>query len=222
MISSVTLPKAMFFDFDGVIVDSTKVKTEAFRELFRAYPDPIVNEVVAYHRMHGGISRVDKIRYSHEKIIEKPLFEEQVAAWSQKYSELVVEQVIAASWIPGAKELLDSLGKDMLVFVISGTPQDELRAVLERRMMSDYFLEILGSPVRKAEHIRMLLEKYQLEPQQCLFVGDAMTDYHAAQETGLKFVGIRSEIDFPEGTLVLPDCKNMQQAIAQLYSQPGN
>ncbi|GAF78578.1 unnamed protein product, partial [marine sediment metagenome] len=30
--------KAIIFDFDGVIVESSDIKTEAFRELFQDYP----------------------------------------------------------------------------------------------------------------------------------------------------------------------------------------
>jgi phosphoglycolate phosphatase-like HAD superfamily hydrolase len=76
------------------------------------------------------------------------------------------------------------------------------------------FDEILGSPVRKPVHIRDLLNKYQLSPNGCVFVGDALTDYNAAVETGLHFIGIRTEVDFPDGTFSLPDCSSLKEAVA--------
>ena len=40
--------KAIIFDFDGVLVESTQIKTEAFRNLFSKWPDK-VDEMVRYH-----------------------------------------------------------------------------------------------------------------------------------------------------------------------------
>ncbi len=65
--------QALFFDFDGVIVDSNSTKTAAFRALFKDYKEQVIAEIVAYHRRHGGISRVEKIRYAHQHIIKQPL-----------------------------------------------------------------------------------------------------------------------------------------------------
>lgn len=210
-------PQAIFFDFDGVIVDSTQVKTEAFRTLFCEYDDQIVDQVVQYHQLHGGISRVEKIVLAHETFIKKPLSEKEVAIWAQKYAELVVEKVVVSPWIQGAKEFLETWLEKQPVFVISGTPEEELKRIIERREMTQYFDEILGSPLRKVPHIQMLLEKYNVHPEQCVFVGDAMTDYDAAKATGLHFVGIRSEIGFPPGTIVLPNCTGLEQAIVDLF-----
>ena len=205
--------QALFFDFDGVIVDSTYTKTEGFRTLFDEYGDEAVTKIVEYHQQHGGISRVEKIEYAHRNILKKPLSKEDLDRLSDKYSELVVERVIGAEWVAGANEFLDEMHGKLPIYVISGTPETELRYVLEQRSMSFYFQEILGSPIRKPEHIRNLLRKYNLNPSQCVFVGDALTDYNAALETGLHFVGIQSEIEFPEGTTVLQNCTGLLQSI---------
>jgi len=208
---------ALFFDFDGVIVDSNATKSEAFRTLFADYDEEIVTEIVAYHQQHGGISRVEKILHAHEHIIKQPLTDAELDDWAGEYSKLVVDKVIAADWIAGAKEFLDGVAATVPVFVISGTPEDELRHIIVKRKMSGYFQEILGSPIRKPEHIRRLLTRYRLVPEHCLFVGDALTDYHAAEETGLHFIGIQGEVAFPQGTIVLPDCQGLQGAVEQQF-----
>jgi phosphoglycolate phosphatase-like HAD superfamily hydrolase len=209
--------QALFFDFDGVIVDSNATKSEAFRTLFADYGEEIVAEVVAYHQRHGGISRVEKIRYAHEHIIKQPLTAEELAGWAGAYSKLVVDKVIAVEWIAGAKEFLDGVATTLPVFVISGTPEDELRHIIVQRKMSGYFQEILGSPTRKPAHIRKLLTRYRLFPGHCLFVGDALTDFNAAKETGLHFIGIQGEVAFPKGTIVLPDCRGLQGMLEQQF-----
>jgi phosphoglycolate phosphatase-like HAD superfamily hydrolase len=84
--------------------------------------------------------------------------------------------------------------------------------------MGKYFREILGSPIRKPAHIRNLLAAYNLNPENCVFVGDALTDYYAAQETGLSFIGIQGDIEFPDATIVLPDCRELKQKILDVCS----
>lgn len=207
----------MFFDFDGVLLDSLGLKTEAFKTLFTVYGDNIVSQVLAHHRQHGGISRIDKIQYAHEHFVGAPLSDQELKEWNRRFSDLVVDRVINASWVGGAKEFLERNYEDSLIFVISGTPEDELKQVISKRNISRYFKEILGSPTRKPDHIRYLLAKYRLDPASCVFVGDALTDYYAARETGLHFIGIQGEVTFPDGTMVLPDCTGLESAIHALY-----
>ena len=198
--------QAVFFDFDGVIVDSNRTKAEAFRTLFHGYDDKVIAEIVDYHYQHGGISRVVKIEHAHRTIIGKPLTEAELASWAARYRCLVIEQVISVDWIVGAQLALKKLYTRVPIFVISGTPEEELVEVIERRGITEYFTEIAGSPTQKSIHIRRLLSKYTLTPDRCVFVGDSTTDYDAAQETGLFFIGIRGDIPFPVGTTVLADC----------------
>lgn len=198
--------QAIFFDFDGVIVDSTTIKTEAFKELFKSYSDAVIEQVVAYHQQHGGISRVEKIRHIHHHMLNSPLNAKELATWTARYAGLVVEQVVSCRWVTGAKAFLEKMHLRLPLFVISGTPEDELLEILRRREMVNYFKAVHGSPVRKPDHIRNLLSRYSLDPSRCLFVGDAMTDYLAARETGVPFIGIEGEKPFPEGTVVLNDC----------------
>ena len=210
-----------FFDFDGVLVDSVGVKTEAFRTLFEPYGPEVLAKVLEHHRLHGGISRIDKIQYSRTHFVGEPLSEAELAVWGRRYSKLVVERVIGAPWIAGAEEFLQEVHGRCRVFVISGTPEDELKQVIEARSIGHYFTEILGSPIKKPDHIRNLLASYQLDPSKCVFMGDALTDYYAAKETGLHFIGIQGDVELPDDALMLPDCKGLQEAIASLFLESG-
>ena len=112
---------ACFFDFDGVILDSVGVKTEAFRTLFEPYGPKILGRVLEHHRLNGGISRIDKIQYSHTHIVGKPLSESELRSWGKRYSEMVVDRVIGAAWIAGAEDFLIQMQGRCPIFVISGT-----------------------------------------------------------------------------------------------------
>lgn len=109
----------------------------------------MIEKIVNHHRQHGGISRVEKIRYAHTALIGKPLSRKGFASWGERSSRLVVGKVIEAAWIKGAKEFLKTDRKGLPVFVISGTPENEFQTILELRKMTDIFSAILGSPVKK-------------------------------------------------------------------------
>jgi beta-phosphoglucomutase-like phosphatase (HAD superfamily) len=62
--------KAIIFDFDGVLVESVDIKTDAFRELFKDYPQ-YVDEFAAYHEYNGGVSRFEKIKYFYRHFLKE-------------------------------------------------------------------------------------------------------------------------------------------------------
>ncbi|MEJ2133879.1 MAG: HAD-IA family hydrolase [Desulfofustis sp.] len=214
-------PISCFFDFDGVVVDSVGVKTEAFRVLFEPYGSAILHQVLEHHRLNGGISRIDKIQYSHTHFVGAPLDEHELKQWGRRYSELVVDRVIAAPWIKGAENILEDMQGRCRIFLISGTPEDELKQVIAARKMEHYFDEILGSPIKKPAHIRRLLSAYRLQPASCVYIGDALTDYHAARETGLHFLGIQGDVELPEDAVVLPDCTGLKKALTGIFPDSG-
>ena len=60
--------KSLIFDCDGVVLNSNKIKTEAFRKIFQPFGLDLANEMVRYHVNHGGISRYKKIDYFLENL----------------------------------------------------------------------------------------------------------------------------------------------------------
>lgn len=208
--------QAIFFDFDGVLVDSNAIKSKAFESLFAAYGNEVIARILAYHRHHGGISRVEKIRYAFAEILHVPLSEALLKQLAGRYSQLVIDAVIAAPWIGGARELLTRISPHIPLFIISGTPEPELRQIVSRRKMSDFFLDIAGSPITKPDHLRRLLAIHHLQPECSLFIGDSHTDWQSARQFGMPFLGIQGEYHFPSTVKVLRDCTPLAEEVISL------
>jgi phosphoglycolate phosphatase-like HAD superfamily hydrolase len=203
------------FDFDGVVCESVDVKTEAFGTLYAEHGEKVTRAVVAHHLEHGGVSRYEKIRYYEEHLLGRPADDAVVEAKAARFSELVVDAVIAAPLVPGALECLRALSGRCPLYVISGTPEPELRQIVAAKGLSGYFRRVLGSPTVKADHLRQIVTTHVTLPSRVVMVGDSTTDAVAADETGVRFVGIvRPGLasPFSARTLILPDLTDWRLA----------
>lgn len=190
MMKQLSKYKAFFFDFDGVLADSVEVKTKAFAMLFEKFGSEIQNKVVEHHRTHGGMTRKEKFIYYYQNYLNRPLAHGMLDELCGRFSALVVDDVVAALEIPYSAKFLEKWHKKVICFVVSATPDVEIRRITTKRGINNYFREILGSSCPKTQHINYLLKKYNLSQAQCLFFGDAESDYKAATECGIDFMGI--------------------------------
>jgi phosphoglycolate phosphatase-like HAD superfamily hydrolase len=201
--------KAVIFDWDGVITDSVNIKTEAFAEMFRPFGVEVEEKVIAYHLAHGGISRFEKFGYFYSSILNQPLDDAKLNELCLRFSKLVKDKVIAAPFVNGAVETIKSAKEaGALLFIVSGTPTDEIIAIAAAKDLAKYFIEILGSPANKPDLIKRLLIKYRLKPSEAIFFGDAIEDYGAAAKTGVKFIGVKirgCHTKFPPETKVIEE-----------------
>jgi len=199
---------ALFLDFDGVLVESVEIKSKAFRALYADQPPDVLARIMAYHGAHDGISRVVKLRHCHEHFLGISLIRHELDALSNRYAQLVEDAVVAAPWVPGALELLQTHRPHCKLFVVSGTPEDEIKRIAERRGMMAWLTSVHGSPTTKGDIVRALMAEHDLHAQHCVFIGDAMADWRAARETGVAFIGrvaTNRPNPFPGGVQTIPD-----------------
>lgn len=199
---------AVFFDFDGVLVESNEVKIEAFRRLYEPYGADVVDRVIAEHVRHEGVSRVVKLERFHREFLGIVLDEDGLADLAQTYSEMVEDVVVACDAVPGAVEALDAWAGHCPLYVVSGTPQDELRRIVGRRDMDGFFATVFGSPRVKPDIVGDELARIGVAAERALFVGDSQTDFDCAQAVGARFLGrvpAWRDSRFPVGTAVVED-----------------
>ncbi len=193
--------QAVFFDFDGVIADSTQVKTDAFSGMFRQYGQEVEAAVIHHHLTHGGISRLEKIDFYYRQYLGQEPGQATLERLGKEFSEMVVDRVVEAPFIEGALESLEVLRTEGVpAFVISGTPHEEMELIVERKKLQDLFREVHGSPPAKTAIALDILKRHTLDSSHCLFIGDALADHKAAMETGMHFLGITftgSPVIFP-------------------------
>lgn len=180
--------KNILFDFDGVLAESVNVKTEAFKKLYLPYGDKIVSRVVEHHLQNGGVSRFEKIKLYHESWLNIKLSDSLLDQLLQKFSDCVFEEVIASPEVIGSHDFLEKFKNDYSRWIITGTPTEEMKKIAERRGISEYFVDIFGSPNGKVFWTDFILKEWKLNPFETVFIGDAKSDFEAATQNGIHFI----------------------------------
>jgi phosphoglycolate phosphatase-like HAD superfamily hydrolase len=199
-------PKILIYDFDGVICDSVDVKTEAFVELYKEYNADIQASVRKYHLNNGGISRYEKIKYFQKELLGLPESEEMIKDLSFRFADLVKEKVINSTYINGARDFIEKHATDCAQYICTGTPEFEIIEIVERRGLTKFFSGVYGSPKSKPVIIRQILEETSATVMDCVFLGDAITDYNTAIECNVPFIGLKNtNTVFPKGTILIND-----------------
>jgi phosphoglycolate phosphatase-like HAD superfamily hydrolase len=187
--------RAIVFDFDGVILESGNIKTEAFLELFADYPH-FQAAILQYHLNNLGVSRYEKFDWIYRELLQRPLPTAEREQLGCRFSEIVLDKILACPLVPGALDALKLFHGIYPLFVASGTPHEELEMIVRRRNLTDYFTGVWGTPRKKVDIIRSVLNRYEWRPEQLLMVGDGTSDYQAAEAAGVAFVAR----DTPEQT----------------------
>lgn len=187
--------QVLILDFDGVVVESNAVKTQAFEEVFARFPAHS-EAMMAFHGEHVSVSRFAKFDYL-AKLMGRADDELLKADLAADFSRHTLKGMMAVPLVRGAEAFL-RWAKDMLpVYLASVTPEPELKLILKKRGLAHWFCGVYGCPPwTKPNAIRDILSKNNLTPAGALLIGDSKGDQRAALETGVRFLARNSGLSF--------------------------
>lgn len=208
----------LVFDCDGVVLNSNRVKTQAFYQAALPYGEEAAQALVDYHVTHGGISRYKKFELFLAEMVggsEGPGREELLESYAGQVRAGLLECEVA----PGLEELRRNTSHARWL-IVSGGDQNELREIFAARDLADLFDGgIFGSPDTKDE----ILAREQANGNitaPALFLGDSTYDHRASAAAGLDFVFLSGWTEVPgwntwceeEGLTHLSDLKAMMSS----------
>ncbi|HRY52580.1 MAG TPA: HAD-IA family hydrolase [Candidatus Portnoybacteria bacterium] len=174
----------VLFDFDGVIVDSFKTAYEVNKALHE-----------------GG----DFLEEDYRRLFEKNIFDGKHAEKAKQFFELYIPGFLALEPIKGVKEALGELAKEYSLIIISSTISSPINSWVEKHEIGKYFIEIMGADVHtsKVEKMKMVFAKYNVQPDDCVFITDTLGDLREADTLGVKSLaatyGFHSEATLAKG-----------------------
>jgi HAD superfamily hydrolase (TIGR01549 family) len=181
--------KNIFWDFDGVILDSMKIKGDGFAELFRNHSVDDVIKLEEFHYKNGGISRFEKIRYFYNKILKEDIDDETIHSLADEFAKIIQNKLFDKSNL--ICETIEFIKRKKYInhHIASGAENDELNNICKHFEIDSLFVTICGSPTEKIELVKNILEKYKYKKNECVLIGDSKNDYIAAVNNGIDFYG---------------------------------
>ena len=186
--------QTLVFDCDGVVLNSNKVKTEAFYKTALPYGESAAQQLVDYHVANGGISRYKKFEWFLHEVatgINGPSLEQLL----DNYAAEVRHGLLTCDIAEGLFELRKKTSHANWL-IVSGGDQQELREIFTVRKLDGLFNGgIFGSPDNKEVILsREILAKNILE--NALFIGDSKYDYESSTKFGLNFLFLKKWSEF--------------------------
>jgi phosphoglycolate phosphatase-like HAD superfamily hydrolase len=179
--------KTLVFDCDGVVLNSNRIKTDAFYQAALPYGEAAAQALVDHHVQNGGISRYKKFAHFLKNLVAPsqvgPTLDELLCRYAAEVQEGLMSCDIAEGLV-----VLRECTANARWLIVSGGDQAELREVFAVRGLSELFDGgIFGSPDNKDDILARLQENVTIQ-QPALFLGDSKYDHQATSAAGLDFI----------------------------------
>jgi len=186
--------KTILWDFDGVILDSMKIRDLGFVEIFKNQPKNLVDKLLDYHNENGGLSRYVKIKYFYNELLGKEISQEKIQKYADAFSKVMLEKL-------GDKNLLINNSVDFIIknhknynfHIVSGSDGKELNVLCKRLEIAHYFLTIQGSPTHKNILVQNLMIQNSYDTKETCLIGDSINDYNAANNSDIYFLAFNND-----------------------------
>lgn len=181
--------KAVFFDFDGTLFDSSPGIYKSLRAAFDecALPEPSDDELF---RFIGPAIR-QSLREFYE--LSRETEDSFIRAYRRVYAN---GEIYNAKLYGGVIEVLKALkDKNILIGTASSKPLNFIRLILKRFNLENYFDFVDGVlsddiPREKYDIINSAVAHFKLDKKSCLMVGDRKFDIDGAKTAGISSCGV--------------------------------
>jgi HAD superfamily hydrolase (TIGR01509 family) len=185
--------KALIFDLDGTLIDSVYAHTLAWQKAFGQIG--IESPAWAIHRRIGMSGRLLAKAVAREH--GRELSDAVIKKLDEHHGALFHELAPKSPPLPGARELIAFLNTANVAYGIATSGKvAEVQGSLEKLGLSESAVIVDGDMVASVKPEPDLFvkchEMLEVERSQCLIVGDAIWDIHAARRSGILGVGLLS------------------------------
>lgn len=171
----------ILFDFDGTIADTVQVFVHVNNSHFKEYGTKFLSkeDVVRLKKM----SDLEALRFLDINFIEFFLI-------SRKFLKQIKAYMHGAPAFDGALDLLNKIYKTgKHCAIVSRNSVGNIKMFLKANKTSHIGdIESEGLIMRKHKIIKKLIKKHKLTEDDCVLIGDRLSDYESARKAGIDFI----------------------------------
>ncbi|HYX27275.1 MAG TPA: HAD family phosphatase [Pyrinomonadaceae bacterium] len=193
---------AIFFDFNGVIINDERIHLKAYREILQAESVELTDE--DYFASLG----MDDVAFTRAAFsrVDKPLTDELMRSVIErehaKHRELIADDLPVSS---GVITLIKQLGRRYDLGIVSMAERSEIDHVLSLAGIIDRF-SVIVSAARDLKHkpapdcylrgLELLNQRRRLalQPAECVVIEDAPPGIEAARAAGMKTIAVTTTV----------------------------
>ena len=197
--------KAIFFDFNGVIIDDETIQMKAYQEVLRGHEIDLTEE---WYMSALGMDDRTFVRAMFErakKPLSNPVLETVLNAKTDLHREMIAELPL----FPGVLTFLKAASREFSIGLVSMANKAEVGYVFQRANLTPLFSIIVtaeDAPVCKPAPdcylagLRKLNEKRQQERKlpllaaECLAIEDSPPGIESARVAGMRTLGITNTV----------------------------
>lgn len=201
--------ETLIFDWDGTLVNSLDMKIENAGQLFNTFFGYSSELVEQAYRQHSGVPRRVLFDAISNSVGSRDLTDSEYFKISCEFTELNLFNLNENHLFNDTVSTLDYLNTVGLnLFVSSSATPEDVVASAKRLGIYDKFVKVLGSVKgfgKGPEHISYILNKYNLNSENVVMVGDERADVMLAKMANVYSVAKRGSLKETELTELNPD-----------------
>ena len=184
--------RAIVLDFDGVLVDSNRIKVDAFFQALEPEYHAMLRRALTRGRELPRRALLGRVLTASG--LRGQALERAVERYARRYSLAAADAILKRGLIRGTRPLLARLSRRWPLYVSSTTPHGELLALLKQLGVRPLLRGAYGWPHPKVDVVRRA-RSAGFPAREVLLVGDGKGDRRAAARAGCRFVGIANEFN---------------------------
>jgi len=179
----------IIFDCDGVMFDSQQANINFYNHILSHFGlPPLTDKDVEFVHMHTAVESLHYIFRGTPYVAKAQEYRLKL-----DYVPFIKDMVME----PGLKEVLNIL-KPNYRLAVATNRSNTIEKVLAINGLSHYFDIVVSSldvenPKPHPEPIFKILNFFQIEPQECLYVGDSEVDFTVCQASSVPFIAYRNK-----------------------------
>ncbi len=173
--------KAIIFDFDGTLAESLLLGLEGVNELAPRFKyQPITN--TDYIRQKGM-----------RRIIKEDLQLKwyQLPGYIRALKKVLIPKIDELELYEGLPEVVQALSGKAHLFILTSNISRTVDHIIEKYKLDFFENTYTNIPAfRKHRVLKRLMKRYDLRPDQLLYIGDEVRDVDACRKVGIPIVGV--------------------------------
>ena len=197
--------KAIFFDFNGVIIDDETIQMKAYQEVLRGHEIDLTEEWYMSALGMDDRTFVQAMFERAKKPLTNPVLETVLGAKTDLHRQMIEELPL----FPGVLTFLKACAREFSIGLVSMANQTEVGYVFQRANLTPLFSIIITAEdasvckpapdcylagLTKLNEKRQHERKLPLLPAECLAIEDSPPGIESARVAGMRTLGVTNTV----------------------------